>query len=393
MVPSTNKKRGQSAIEDETSASPKFKRLRAEAIAPTRRLRKRTAHCSQTSTKNPETTGNRLCAILQPEFVSRGTQTSSHVNIRSSSSSPTLVGSTTSHSIGVSNSRGSVAGDSDHDSMAKSINSSCTSSALVNFSQAYDALSDTPSNETDSASSSSGSSTKSIDKALGALNHASDVSSLSTDSTSSYGISSEDDSMESGSSSQSDLLLTRHIHPQGRKSLHLASRTSILSSGSSFTDSSQSSSSSSSSSESSTSDSNDSVSSPNLSSELSAITNDPPPPYVAALSSTPQLTTANLTALQTGLNALQSRITTFLPMLQAANQTLETDRVEGRLAERDIENVADGEEAYIEMVHYLFSPKWLFPLSFPLSFCLYFFIPPPFVFFQQLLSVVSQINT
>lgn len=62
-------------------------------------------------------------------------------------------------------------------------------------------------------------------------------------------------------------------------------------------------------------------------------------------------------------------------MLQAANRTLETDRVEGRLAERDIENVADGEEAYIEMVIYLFSPKCLFPLSFPLSFCLYFLFP------------------
>lgn len=44
-------------------------------------------------------------------------------------------------------------------------------------------------------------------------------------------------------------------------------------------------------------------------------------------------------------------------MLQAANRTLETDRVEGRLAERDIENVADGEEAYIEMVIYLFPLK------------------------------------
>lgn len=358
MVPFTNKKRGQSAIEDETSASPKFKRLRAEAIAPTRRLRKRAPHCSQTSTKNPVTAGNRLSAISQPELVSRGTQTSAHVNIRSNSSSPTLIGSITSHSIGISNSRSPVAGDSDHDSMANSIDDSCISSALVDFSQAYEALSDTTSNETDSASSSSGSSTKTIDRALGALNHASDVSSLSTDSTSSSGISSEDDSTESGPISQSDLVLTRHIHPHGRKSLHLASRTSISTSASSlFTDSSQSSSSSSSSSESSTSDSNDSVSLHNLNSELSAITNDPPPPYVAALSSTPQLTTANLTALQTGLNALHSRITTLLPMLQAANQTLETDRVEGRLAERDIENLADGEEAYIEMVPDLFSPK------------------------------------
>lgn len=354
MVLSTIKKRGQSAIEDETSASPKSKRLRAEAITPTRRLRKGIAHSSQTSTKNPETGGNRLSAISQPELVSRGTQTSAHVNIRSSSSSPTLIGSTTSHSIGISNSRSSVAGDGDHDSMVNSIDGSCTSSALEEFSQAYDALSDTPSTESDTASSSSGSSTKSIDRALGALNHASDVSSLSTDSTSSSGISSEDDhSTESGSSSQPDLVLTRHIHPHGRNSLYLASRTSVSSCGPSSTDSSGSSSASSSSSESSTSDSNDSISSPNLNSELSA----PPLPYVAALSSTPQLTTANLTALQTGLNALQSRITTLLPMLQAANQTLETDRVEGRLAERDIENVADGEEAYIEMVLYLFSSK------------------------------------
>lgn len=350
MVPSTNKKRGQSAIEDETSASPKSKRLRAEAITPTGRLRKGTDHCSQTSIKNPETADNRLSAISQPELVGRGTQTSGHVNIRSNSSSPTLIGSTTSHSIGTPNSRSSVAGDADHDGMTNSIDGSCTSSALEDFGQAYDALSDTPSNETDAASSSSGSSTKSIDRALGALNHASDVSSLSTDSTSSSSISSEDDHFtEYGSSSHPDLVLTRHIHSHGRNSSHLASRTSISSSGSSSTDSSRSSP--------STSDSNDSISSSNLNSELSAITHDPPPLYVAALSSTPQLTTANLTALENGLNALQSRITTLLPMLQAANQTLETDRIEGRLAERDIENVADGEEAYIEMVLYLLSPK------------------------------------
>lgn len=72
-------------------------------------------------------------------------------------------------------------------------------------------------------------------------------------------------------------------------------------------------------------------------------------------------------------------------MLQAANQTLETDRVEGRLAERDIENVADGEEAYIEMVLYLFSSTWPFPLSF-LS-ALYFLKPSSFILFQQLSMV------
>lgn len=355
MVPSTNQKRGQSAIGDESSASPKSKRLRVEAITQTRRLRKRAAHCSHTSRKNPETAGNRLSALSQLELTSRGIQTSGHVNIRSNSSSPTLIGSTTSHSIGISNSESSVAGESDHNGIANSIDSSCTSSALEGFSQAYDALSDASSIETDTASSSSGSSTKSIDRALGALNHASDVFSLSTDSTSSSGISSEDDhSTESDSSSQPDLVLTRYIHPHGRNSLHLASKTSSSSSGSSSTDSSRSSSSSS---ESPTADSNNSISSPNLNSELPAITNDLPPPYVAALSSTPQLTTANLTALQIGLNALQSRITTLLPMLQAANQTLESDREEGRLAERDIENVADGEGAYIEMVLYSFSPK------------------------------------
>lgn len=362
MALSTSKKRSQSAIEDETSASPKSKRLRAEAITPTRRFRKGIAQCSQTSTKNPATAGNRLSAISQPEFVSRGTQTSGHVNIRSSSSSPTLIGSTTSHSIGISNSRSSVAGAGDHDSMANSIDGSCTSSALEEFSQAYDALSDTPSNGSDTASSSSGaSSTKSIDKALGALNHAGDLSSLSTDSTSSSGISGEDDHpTESGSGSLPDLGLTRYIHPHGRNSLYLAGGTSVSSFGPSSTDpsgSSSSSSSSSSPSESSTSDSDHSIFSPNLNSDLSAITNEPPPSAIAALSSTPQLTTANLSALQTGLNALQSRITTLLPMLQAANQTLEIDRVEGRLAERDIEKVADGEEAYIEMVLYLFFPK------------------------------------
>lgn len=349
MAPSTNQKRGQSAVDDETLAFPKSKKPRVELVPQRRQLRPEAAHCSLTSTKNQET-------AAQPELVSRGTQTSSHVNIRSNSSSPTLVGSTSSHPTGISNSRNTVTAgrDDDDDDVATSIDGSCTSSALEEFSQAYDALSDASSIQTDTDSSSSGSSTESIDRALEALNHATDVSSLSPDSTSSSGLSSEgDDSTESDSSSQSGLILTRQIHPHGRNVLHRASTQTSSSSGSSST----SSWSLSSSSESSTSSSNDSAPSPNLNSELSVITNDSPPPYVAALSPTPQLTTANLTALQTGLNALQSRITTFLPMLEAANQTLEIDRVEGRLAERDIENVAEGEEAYIEMVLYLFSPK------------------------------------
>lgn len=347
MAPSTNRKRGQSAMEDETPAFPKSKKPRVEVIPQRRQLRPEAAHCCLTSTKNQET-------AAQPELVSRGTQTSSHVNIRSNSSSPTLVGSTASHPTGISNSRNTVTTGRDNDDVANSIDGSCTSSALEEFSQAYDALSDASSIETDTDSSSSGSSTESIDRALEALNHATDVSSLSPDSTSSSGLSSEEDnSTESDSSSQSDLVLTRQIHPHCGNALHLAITETSSSSGSSST----SSRSSSSSSESSTSSSDDSASSPNPDFELSVITNDAPPPYVAALSPTPQLTTANLTALQTGLNALQSRITTLLPMLEAANQTLETDRVEGRLAERDIENVAEGEEAYIEMVLYLFSPK------------------------------------
>ncbi|MCJ1349799.1 hypothetical protein MMC31_008040, partial [Peltigera leucophlebia] len=338
MAPSTNKKRSRSAVEDETSASQKFKKLRAEAIPQTSHLRKEAVHSSTPSTKNPETAGNPLGATTQPELVSRGTQTSSHVNIRSNSSSPTLIGSTNSHSI-----RSSVTSGRDNDEIANSIDGSCTSSALEEFSQAYDALSDASSTETDIDSSSSGSSTKSIDRALEALNHATDISSLSPDSNSFSGLSSEEgNSTESESSSQPDLVLNRHIHLHGRNAFHLASTESSSSSGPSSISSSSSSSSS-------TSSSDDSASSPNPSSELSATADDPPPPHVAALSSTPHLTTANLTALQTRLNALQSRLTTLLPMLEAGNQTLETDRVEGRLAERDIENVAEGEEAYIEM--------------------------------------------
>lgn len=379
MAPSTNQKRGQSAVEDETSATPKSKRLRAEAIPQTRHLSNGAAHCSQTSTKNPETAGNPLGAIPQPELPSRGTQTSGHVNIRSNSSPPTVIGSTISHSIGISNSRGSVASEDDDDNIANSIDGSCTSSALEEFSQAYEALSDASSIETDTNSSSSGSSNKSIDRALGALNHSTGISSLSPDSTSSGLSSEEDNSTESDSSSQPDLGLTRHIHPHDRNALHLASTISNSSSGSSTTASIRGSSSSSSS---STSGSSDSVSLPYPNSELSTITNDPPPPYVASLSPTPHLTTAKLTALHTGLNALQPRITTLLPMLQVANQTLETDRVEGRLAERDIENVAEGEEAYIEMVLYLLFSKWRFPSSSPLSFYLYFLVSSPFIFFS-----------
>lgn len=50
------------------------------------------------------------------------------------------------------------------------------------------------------------------------------------------------------------------------------------------------------------------------------------------------------------LSALQSRLSSFLPAIQAANETLERERVEGRLAPRNIENVDEDDEQYIEMV-------------------------------------------
>ena len=47
--------------------------------------------------------------------------------------------------------------------------------------------------------------------------------------------------------------------------------------------------------------------------------------------------------------AVLARMSSFLPEMAAANQTLEAERVAGRLEKRRLENVADG-EGYIEMV-------------------------------------------
>ena len=48
-------------------------------------------------------------------------------------------------------------------------------------------------------------------------------------------------------------------------------------------------------------------------------------------------------------NFLLKRLQAFLPELQNANQVLERDRMEGRLEQRMIENVEEGEERVIEM--------------------------------------------
>ena len=48
-------------------------------------------------------------------------------------------------------------------------------------------------------------------------------------------------------------------------------------------------------------------------------------------------------------NSLLRRLQAFLPELQNANQELEQDRIEGRLEQRRIENVDEGEERVIEM--------------------------------------------
>lgn len=49
-------------------------------------------------------------------------------------------------------------------------------------------------------------------------------------------------------------------------------------------------------------------------------------------------------------NDIQSRIANLLPALRAANQALEQERANGRLADRDIENLGEEEGEYIEMV-------------------------------------------
>ena len=48
-------------------------------------------------------------------------------------------------------------------------------------------------------------------------------------------------------------------------------------------------------------------------------------------------------------NSLLKRLQSFLPELQNANQVLEQDRIEGRLEQRRIENVEEGEERIIEI--------------------------------------------
>ncbi len=118
-------------------------------------------------------------------------------------------------------------------------------------------------------------------------------------------------------------------------------------------DSGSDSSSSISSSNPSSSNSISNCSSSNSASDSSRSRSNSPPTYLASLlahlpQNSPNGPSTQLTAQN--LTELQSRITTFLPILQAANRTLETERAEGNLAERNIENVGEGEEAYIEMV-------------------------------------------
>ena len=63
-------------------------------------------------------------------------------------------------------------------------------------------------------------------------------------------------------------------------------------------------------------------------------------------SQAPLLTSANLTV--ENLSSLQARLHNLLPRMRAANRVLEAEREEGRLCERDIENVGDG-LGYVEM--------------------------------------------
>lgn len=81
-------------------------------------------------------------------------------------------------------------------------------------------------------------------------------------------------------------------------------------------------------------------------------------PTLTALSR-PQI--GDLQSIAPEAAALQSRLSSFLPSLAAANQELEYERREGRLGERDIENLGeDGEGAYIQMVCPLILPTCSF---------------------------------
>ena len=69
------------------------------------------------------------------------------------------------------------------------------------------------------------------------------------------------------------------------------------------------------------------------------------PSTIPALTAPPGV--VSLSSLST---TLQARLASLIPQLAAANQTLETERSQGRLGERNIENVEEEEEEYIEMV-------------------------------------------
>ena len=83
----------------------------------------------------------------------------------------------------------------------------------------------------------------------------------------------------------------------------------------------------------------------------SRLSNDRTTPRIPTLTALPRPQIRDLQSVAPEASALQSRLSTFLPSLAAANQELEYERREGRLGERDIENLGtDGEGAYIQMV-------------------------------------------
>ena len=59
------------------------------------------------------------------------------------------------------------------------------------------------------------------------------------------------------------------------------------------------------------------------------------------------------TAVDEVARNLKDRIETFLPKLGAANDQLEVERMEGRLSERQVDNVEESDGRYIEMVRRL----------------------------------------
>ncbi|MCJ1354096.1 MAG: hypothetical protein MMC33_004083 [Icmadophila ericetorum] len=82
----------------------------------------------------------------------------------------------------------------------------------------------------------------------------------------------------------------------------------------------------------------------------SRLSNDPISLHIPTLTALPRPQIADLQSIAPEASSLQSRLSSFIPSLAAANQELEYERREGRIVDRDIENLGNGGEGtYIEM--------------------------------------------